>query len=151
MSGTVIVTTRPETVTSEAEFNRPAIPPVPPVTTEAFNLTAELGIDAGTVNLLPNVTVKVSPTAIADIPAPPDTPVTVIVYWPFALAVAGVTAVVTTPIAAPAGLAVNEPMANIAAITPMTMSSASPKDVPILVFIYSCLLSSKLPEAKMTS
>jgi hypothetical protein len=43
--------------------------------------------------------------------------------------------VVTSPIAALTGLGVSTPMANIAAKTPMTMSSASPKDVPILVFI----------------
>ena len=77
MSGMVIVTARPDTDMEEAEFNRPAVPPL--VTTAAFNLTAEVAIVDGTVNLLPNVTVKVSPTASAVIPAPPDTPVTVIV------------------------------------------------------------------------
>ena len=44
--------------------------------------------------------------------------------------------------AALAGLGVKLPMANITATAPMTMSIASPKDVPILVFIYSYLLSS---------
>jgi hypothetical protein len=34
----------------------------------------------------------------------------------------------------------NIPRANIVAIAAMAMSSASPNDVPILVFIYSCLL-----------
>jgi len=79
MSGTVMVTARPLTVIDEALFNRPAVPD-PPLTTAAFNLTAEAAIDDGTVNLEPNVTVKVPPTGIAVIPAPPDTPVTVIVY-----------------------------------------------------------------------
>jgi hypothetical protein len=79
MSGTVMVTARPSTVTSEALFNRPAVPD-PPVITEAFNLTAEAAIDDGTVNFEPNVTVSVPPTGIADIPAPPVAPVTVIVY-----------------------------------------------------------------------
>jgi hypothetical protein len=79
MSGTVMVTARPSTVTDEALFNRPAAP-VPPVTTVAFSLIAEAAIDDGTVNLEPNVTVKVPPTGIPDIPAPSATPVTVIVY-----------------------------------------------------------------------
>jgi hypothetical protein len=105
-------------------------------------LTAEAAMDDGTVNLVPNATVMVPPTGIAPIPAPPTAPVTTIVYCPVDLAVVGVTVVVTTPIAALAGLGVNMPVANIAAITPMTMSIASPKDVPILVFIYSCLLNS---------
>jgi hypothetical protein len=140
MSGTVMVTIRPSTVTEEALFNRPAVP-VPPVMILAFRVTAEAGMADGTVNLLPNVTVRVPPTGIAAIPAP-EVPVTVIVYCPVALAVVGVTTVDTEPRAALAGLGVNMPVANIAAITPMTMSIASPKDVPILVFIYSCLLNS---------
>jgi hypothetical protein len=74
-----MVTARPSTVIAEALFNRPA-DPVPPSTTEAFSLTAEAAIADGTVNLEPNVTVRVPPTGIAVIPAPPDTPVTVIVY-----------------------------------------------------------------------
>jgi hypothetical protein len=77
MSGTVMVTARPSTVTEEALFNRDAVP-VPPVTTAAFNLIAEAAIDDGTVNLEPNVTVIVPPTGMADISAAP--PVTVIVY-----------------------------------------------------------------------
>jgi hypothetical protein len=76
-----MVTARPSTVIAEALFNRPAAPvPFPPLITEAFSLTAEAAIADGTVNLEPNVTVRVPPTGIAVIPAPPDTPVTVIVY-----------------------------------------------------------------------
>jgi hypothetical protein len=48
--------------------------------------------------------------------------------------------VVTTPIAALAGLGVSIPIANIVAKAAIATSSASPKDVPILVFIYSYLL-----------
>ena len=40
------------------------------------------------------------------------------------------------------GLAANMPKAIIVAMTPTAMSSASPNDVPILVFIYSYLLRS---------
>jgi hypothetical protein len=140
MSGTVIVTARPLIVTAAASFNLPATPSVPPLTTAAFNVIAEVAIADGTVNLLPNVTVMEPPTGIAEIPAPSDTPVTVMVYEPVDLAVAGDTTVVTTPIAARAGLGVSIPMANIVAMTAIAMSSASPKDVPILVFIYSYLL-----------
>jgi len=149
MSGTVIVTAFPLIVTALASFNRPAVPE-PPVITAAFNLTAEVAIADGTVILLPNVTVKVPPTGIAEIPAPSRTPVTVIVYWPVDLAVAGDTTVVTTPIAALAGLGVNMPVANIVAIAAMAMSNASPKDVPTLVFIYSISLLC-VPEAKIAS
>lgn len=42
------------------------------------------------------------------------------------------------------------PKANIVAIAAMATSNASPKDVPILVFIYSYLLV-LLTEAKITS
>jgi hypothetical protein len=105
----------------------------------ALILTAEAAIADGTVNLLSNVTVIDPPTAIA---AWVPVPVTVTVCCAVAPAVVGEEATVTTPIAADAGLAVNVPKANIVAITPMTMSIASPKDVPILVFICSYLLSS---------
>jgi hypothetical protein len=76
MSGTVMVTARPSTETSPAEFSRFAVPLL--LTTEAFSLIADEAIDDGTVNLEPNVTVMVPPTGIAEIPAAP--PVTVIVY-----------------------------------------------------------------------
>ena len=54
------------------------------------------------------------------------------------------------PIAALAGLGVNMPVANIVTIAAMAMSSASPKDVPTLVFIYSFSLLC-VPEAKIAS
>jgi hypothetical protein len=78
MSGTVMVTARPSTVTSPAEFSRPAVP-LEPLTTAAFSLIADEAIDDGTVNFEPNVTVMVPPTGTAEIPALLD-PVTVIVY-----------------------------------------------------------------------
>ena len=56
----------------------------------------------------------------------------------------------TAPIAALAGLGVNMPVANIVTIAAMAMSSASPKDVPTLVFIYSFSLLC-VPEAKIAS
>ena len=79
MSGTVIVTARPETVTTEGSFKYPGCWAVPPLTTVAFNLIAEVAIDDGTVNLLPNVTVMVPPTGIAVIPVPDVVPETAIV------------------------------------------------------------------------
>jgi hypothetical protein len=80
MSGTVIATERPVTVTIDALTNSPAVPAVIPAeTTEAFNLTAVVAIVSGTVNFEPNATVMIPPTGIAVIPAPPATPVTVIV------------------------------------------------------------------------
>jgi hypothetical protein len=79
MSGTVIVTARPSTVTVSASFKRPATgEPEPPETTVAFNLTAEVAIDEGTVNLLPKVTVMVPPTGISL--SPPEPPETAMVY-----------------------------------------------------------------------
>jgi len=81
MSGTVIATERPVTVTIAALTNCPAVPASTPAeTTEDFNLTSEVAIVAGTVNFEPNATVMIPPTGIAVIPAPPVTPVTVMVY-----------------------------------------------------------------------
>ena len=59
---------------------------------------------------------------------------------PIDRALSGVTVTLDTVIAALAGLAANMPKAIIVTMTPTAMSSASPKDVPILVFIYSYLL-----------
>jgi hypothetical protein len=124
-----------------------AIPaPAPLEIAVALILIEDAAIVEGTVVLLSNVTVIVPPTGTADTSALAELPVTVIVYWPIDLALAGSTTTLadklTPTVAAFAGLAVNKPMANIVAITPMTTSIASPNDVPILVFIYSYLLSS---------
>ena len=53
---------------------------------------------------------------------------------------AGVATGATAVISALAGLNWNMPKANIVAIAAMATSNASPKDCPILVFIYSYLL-----------
>jgi hypothetical protein len=65
------------------------------------------------------------------------------VYWAIdrALEGKGVTTTCVPSMAALAGLAENMPKTNMVAITPTAMSNASPKDVPILVFIYSYLLN----------
>jgi hypothetical protein len=89
--------------------------------------------------LVLKVMVMVSPTLRAPWL---DAPVTTMVYWAIDLAFAGDGVTVMDPSrAALAGLAENMPKTNIVAITPMAMSSASPKLVPILVFIYSYLLN----------
>jgi hypothetical protein len=80
MSGTVKVTARPTTLTTEGSFKYPAFCAVPPLTTVAFNLIAVVAIVDGTVNLLPNVTVMGPPTGIAVIPPPAEPPETAIVY-----------------------------------------------------------------------
>ena len=75
MSGTVMVTALPETVTAPALTNWLMAPPA--VTNEAFNLMAEAAIEEGTPVLVLNVTVIVPPTGTAMLP--PE-PVTVMVY-----------------------------------------------------------------------
>jgi hypothetical protein len=107
------------------------------LSTEAFNLIAEAAIEEGTPVPVSNVTVIVSSTPIAFIET---VPVTKMVYWPMDRALAGVTVTLVTLKSALAGLAENMPKTNNVAITPAAMSSTSPKDVPILVFIYSYLL-----------
>jgi hypothetical protein len=149
ISGTVIVTARPEIVTAPAETNWSAVPaPLPAEILEDFTLIAEAAIELGTVNLLSNVTVMVPPTAIAPCEPLPDT---VTVCCAVAPAVVGVEVTATVPTPALAGLTVKAPKANIVAIAAMAKSAASPKDVPILVFIYSYLLSSCCLKRRMTS
>jgi hypothetical protein len=136
MSGTVKVTALPETVTAAGFTNSSSTPvPVGSVTLLAFIVMAEVAIVAGTVSLL-NVTVIDPPTFSCWVP------VTEMVYSAISLALVGetVTAAELTSLtgkAAVAGLAENMPKANIVAMTPKAKSSASPKDFPIVVFIYS--------------
>jgi hypothetical protein len=128
-----MVTDLPDTVTALALTNWLAVPPPP--TALDFSLMADAAMEEGTPVLVLNFTVIVSPTSMALF-----APVTSIVYWAIDLALVGVTVTVAESKSALAGLAVNMPKTNMAPITPMAMSSTSPKDVPILVFIYSYLL-----------
>ncbi|MBM12140.1 MAG: hypothetical protein CL759_08710 [Chloroflexi bacterium] len=132
----VKVTALPETVTADGFTSWLAVPV--PVTIEDFSVTADAAIEDGTVVFASNVTTRLPPTLISLIPEEP--PVTAIVYWDTERALVGSIVTVTAPIAALAGLAWNMPKANIVAIAPMARTTASPKDVPILVFIYSYLL-----------
>jgi hypothetical protein len=147
ISGIVIVTTFPEIVSAPAETSWFPVGEVP-VRSLAFNLTAEEAIEDGTVYLVSNLTEIVPPTVSA---ACVDALVTDTVCSADAPAVVGEFVTVIVPMAALAGLAEKAPKANIVAIAAMTTSAASPKDVPILVFIYSYLLSSCCLKRRMTS
>jgi hypothetical protein len=147
ISGTVIVTTFPETVIAPAETNWFPVGLVPDRSL-AFIFTVEARIEDGTVYLVSNLTEIVPPTVSA---ACEPAPVTDMVCSAAAPAVVGEFVTVIVPMAALAGLAEKAPKANIVAIAAMAMSAASPKDVPILVFIYSYLLSSCCLKRRMTS
>jgi hypothetical protein len=126
-------------VTALGVTNWLAVPP--PVRMAALTLTFEADIEAGTVVLVLKVTVTESPTDSAE--AAPEAK---IVYWVVALAVdeARVTVGATwlPPTSALSldapnpSLPENRPRASIVAITPIASIRASPKEVPILVFIY---------------
>ena len=131
MSGTVMVTALPETVTALAFTNWLAVPP--PSTIVAFILMANAAIDEGTVVFVLNVTVIDPPTGIAVIPVAPDT---VIVYWPMDRAFVGETTTVAAARSALASLVGNIPKANVVDIRPMAIGNATPTNVPILVFTY---------------
>jgi hypothetical protein len=127
-----MLTALPETVTAPTLTNSPAAPAL--VIMLDLILMAEDAIDEGTPVLVLKVTVKVPPTGTATVD------VTAMVYWPSDRALVGVTVTIADDTSALAGLAENIPKAIIVTMTPTAMSSTSPKDVPILVFIYSYLL-----------
>jgi hypothetical protein len=115
-----------------------------PVTWEPTDILV-LSIVVGSVTPAGNVMAIVpDPGARAEVLVPETANVTDQDPFPFTLELDGANFTLCTPFtglwSARASLAENMPKANIVAIAAMAMSSASPKDCPILVFIYSYLL-----------